>query len=48
MERNERIYLPPKRGRLYREHQPRGDRWLAVMLLAGASLWALAIWWWLS
>lgn len=46
MERNEYIRIPPKtRGRLpwgYRERKPmRGDRWVAILLAAGAAFWGL-------
>lgn len=35
MERNERIYIPPRGARKIM----RGDRWLALWLLVGALFW---------
>lgn len=39
MERNERIYIPPKGVK----KPMRGDRWLALCLFIGALFW-LALW----
>lgn len=50
MDKSDRIFIPKPRGRLpykYREHS-HGDRWIAMWLLIGATLWGLAIWWWLK